>query len=127
MAELGNTLFYIAVPVLFLYFFAFNKTIKMLEPVERDRYIKEAGSRISLIVTIGLFVAFFYLEEFQYKLWCAGFIVMFLIFETLRHHRKLKALKFSLVFEKRLLNISYLSGAGIVLILASAVLNANAT
>ena len=127
MLQVANILFYIAVPIFIVYFFLFNKTMRMIEPSERKRYIYEAGSKYSLLITVALFGALFFFRSFQYKLIIAVLIVLFTIIETIRHHKKLKVLKFPLAFEKRLLNISYLSGLSILLILTSVVLNAKAT
>lgn len=127
MIEIANILFYIAVPIFIVYFFLFNKTMRMIEPSERKRYIHEAGSKYGLFITVALFGALFFFRVFQYKLIISVLIVLFTVMETIRHHKKLKVLKFPMEFEKRLLNISYLSGLSILLILTSIVLNAKAT
>ena len=123
MLSLSDILFYVAIPILFVYFFLFNKTIKMLEPPERTRYIKEAGSIVNILITITLFVALAYFDDFKVKLTFAFLIAAYMVIGTIFHHKKLKVLNFESAFERRLLQISYISGFGIILILGSIVLN----
>ena len=127
MPPLPDILIYIALPVLFIYFLLFNKTIKMLEPHERTRYVKEAGSKVGILSTVILFGALVYFDDFKVILIVSALIIASTFIGTIFHHKKLKELNFDSAFEKRLLKVSFLSGVGILLILGSFVLNAVAT
>ena len=98
MLTLPDILFYAAILVLFVYFFLFNKTIKMLEPSERIRYIKVAGSTVNILITVILFVALAYFDNFKAKLALAFSVVVYTVIGTILHHKKLKALNFKSAF-----------------------------
>lgn len=122
-----DVLLYTGLVLILVHFYFFNKTINTISKEEKDRYVKDAGSKTGLIITIILFGCLFYFRGLEMNLLFSFLIVSSMVFGTVIHHKRLRALSFDDVFEKRLLKISYISLVGVVLILSSITLNAYAT
>ncbi len=124
---LPNALLFVGFLFIAIYFYLFNRTMKMISSKEIDRFRKETGSKIDLLTTGVLFGCFFYFETYEAKILFSVLIVLSSIISTNRHQNKLRALNFDKAFGKRLQNISPISMAGIIFVLSSFVLNAYTT
>jgi len=125
--SLPDILLYIAIPLIGMHFYLFNKTLKTIDSEERDRYVNLGGSKYNILSTVFLFGGLLYFDGFETKLIFSVLIILSTIIGTIVHHKKLRALNFDTAFEKRLLNISYISGVGIILVLCSLVLSVQPT
>jgi hypothetical protein len=65
----------------------------------------------------------FFVSSWELRGVLAGWAILQLCWDTAAHHNRLRELKFDGVFERRLLNTSYLSGFGIILFFAGMILD----
>jgi hypothetical protein len=120
---ISQLLIYAAAPMLVLYFYLFNKSIKMLDKEEQQRLIAIPGSKLSFPVLLVLLGAFVYFDQFWPRLALAIAVHGFVAVASHRQNKKLEEMNFDPAYLKFLRKISYISGPGISLILLSGILS----
>lgn len=115
-------LLYACIPTFALYFYLFFKLISTLDEQQREIYTKKAGSYGSLVITIILFVLFFFLNIVILRLLIGMGILGHLLWSTRRHIQKLKDLGFSPTFIKQLTITACLSGLGLLMFFSAMIL-----
>jgi len=96
----------------------------MLGPEEMSRFTSEARLPIWRRV-LGLLptTLVFFVSSFELRTALAAWAIIQLIWDSVAHHKRLNDLKFDRVFERRLANISYLSGLGMILFFTGMILD----
>ena len=64
----------------------------------------------------------FFVSSLELRAVLAAWAMVQLCWDSVAHHKRLKELKFDRFFERRLANISYLSGLGMILFFAGMIL-----
>jgi hypothetical protein len=119
---ISQLLIYAAAPMAVLYFYLFNKSIKMLDKEERERLKASPGSRFSFPVLLVLFGGFVYFSHFGSRLALAVVILVFGAVVSRRQDKKFEELNLNPAYLRFLRKISYISSLGISLVLLSGIL-----
>jgi hypothetical protein len=121
---ISQLLIYAAAPLAVLYFYLFNKSLKMLDKEERQRLIAIPSSRLSFPIVLVLLGSFVYFDHFGPRLALAAAILGFGSVASYRQHKKFDQLGFDPAYTRFLRKISYISDVGISLILLAGILSA---
>ena len=65
----------------------------------------------------------FFVSSFELRTGLAAWAMIQLCWDSVAHHNRLNELKFDRVFERRLANVSYLSGLGMILFFTGMILD----
>jgi hypothetical protein len=96
----------------------------MLSSEEISRFTSEARlpiwRRVLGLLPIPLV---FFVSSFELRAVLAAWAMIQLCWDSVAHHNRLNDLRFDRVFERRLANISYLSGLGMILFFTGMILD----
>jgi hypothetical protein len=121
LAQIGTVLFFVAIPWLALYFFLFQRVIRTLSVIERDRFIKEGAlppwRRIVALLPIPLVVL---LSNTIVRVLLILWLFLHLLVDSRAHHRRLARLGFDGAFRTRLARVSIFGAfAGVACVVAT--------
>jgi hypothetical protein len=114
---------YAAAPLAVLYFYLFNKSIKMLDKEERERLMASPVSKFSFPVLLILFGSFVYFSQFGPRLVLAVVILVFGAVASRRQDKKFEEMNFNPAYLRFLRKTSYVANVGVWLVLLSGILS----
>jgi hypothetical protein len=122
---MADLLLYAAIPLFVVYFYLFQRTLRVLEPVERQRFIAEAGLPLwRKGLAVAPLVLLFFAPTMTLRLVLVAWWLLQLIVDTRSHHQRLRVLGFDPAFRSQLLSVAYLSGTALLVFATGMVLKA---
>jgi hypothetical protein len=122
---MADLLLYAAIPLFLVYFYLFQRTLRVLEPVERQRFIAAAGLPLwRKVLAVVPLVLLFFAPTMTLRLVLVAWWLMQLVVDTRSHHQRLRVLGFDPAFRSQLLSVSYLSGTALLVFATGMVLKA---